>query len=161
MTFRREWRVAAGDVGVTLPTYLLALDHPKRSHVQIAFRSERMKDWASTSLMVDGPFREEYIEKQHGLPPGSVRDVYERYVTLSVDPIPISEFHPRYPDVPSTRRYEFVLLHELGHVVKGDREAAADEYAFARMLLVESPEARAMRSLWYAKMPKPGALFSA
>lgn len=156
--FRHEWRAAARVAGVKLPTHLLELEHPKRSHVEVNFQSEHIRDWASTSLMVDGPYYEEYIEKKYGLPAGSVRDVLARYVTLSADDIPIADFHARYPEVPPKRRHEFVLLHELGHVVKGDREAAADEYAFARTLLVQDPEARAMRAVWYAKIPAMGGL---
>jgi len=156
--FRHGWRAAARVTGVKLPTYLLELNLPKRSHVEIHFRSESIRDWASTSLMADGPFREEYIEEKYKLLAGSVRNVWARYVTLGADDIPLKAFHTRYPDVPSVRRYEFVLLHELGHVVKGDREAAADEYAFGRMLLVESPEAKAMRAVWYAKIPEMGGL---
>lgn len=163
--FRSEWRGAAKRVGVKLPEDILPLlqvvgARERSSHVELSFKSERIKDWASTDLMSDGPFREEYIEEKYGLPRGSVKNVWVRFITLGTSPIPEKDFKARYPDVPMKSRYDFVLLHEIGHVVRGSREAAADEYAFRRMLLVENPEAKAMRAVWYAKMPAPDAILN-
>jgi len=158
--FRPEWRAAARAARVKLPEDLLSLSPRlvgRPSHVELSFRSERIKDWASTSLMADGPFRESYIEEKYGLPAGSAKDVWVRFITLGTDPIPEKDFKARYPEVSAKRRYEFVLLHEIGHVVRGNREALADEYAFFRSLLTEDQEAKAMRAVWYAKIPAPDA----
>ena len=151
-TFPEHWRTAARNTGITLPEHLLETLSRRFSHILIEFDVREHRDWASTSLMSDF-LSASPIEKKFGLPKGSVSEVVLRYISLSPKLIPRKDFHGRYPDVPYDQAHEFVLLHELGHCVKGSKEDRADEYAFARLLLPQDHQAKAARALWYEKAP--------
>lgn len=133
----------------------------KSSHLIVALRAEPLRkgNWAETSLMIDGPFVEGWVRKTFGVPK-SVRirgDVMFKQINLSPSPIARSEFHTRYPDVPFELAHTFVLAHELGHAMSGWKEAAADRYAFRRMMLPQDPKAKKVRDAVYGKMRHPGS----
>jgi len=157
MTFPAYWREAAAVLEVDLDEDHLvpAPAGRKYSHVVVSFRADEHRDWASTSMMGDYADAEYYEEKRR-LPRGSLTGPMPwRYVSLNPSPIPKKDFHVRYPEVPFPRAHEFVLLHELGHVLQGWKEQAADDYAFARILIPPDPEAAKRRALWYSKMRNP------
>ena len=157
MIFPAHWSAAARALGIDLDDeHLIPAPTGRRySHAIVSFRLDEHRDWASTSMWAD-EYPAESAEKKFGLPPGSVHgDPPWRHVSLNPVPIPSNDFRVRYPDVPIKRAHEFVLLHELGHVFHGWTEQAADDYAFARALLLPARVAAEKRALWYSKMKSP------
>ena len=109
--------------------------------------------------MADGPLRKELLQHRFGLRtrPKTRGDIWIRFIGLSPRPIPKRDFHVRYPDVPYEIAHTFILMHELGHAVKGWKEAAADRYAFRRILLPQDPKAKKLRDAVYGKIKHPGS----
>lgn len=151
--FPAHWQNAAKRVGVALSGQLFE-GRGNFSHLVVEFDLGEHRDWASTALLSDF-LRGEYVEDRFGLPRGTTKNVLVMYVSLNPLEIPREHFHVRYPDVPYKQAHDFVLLHEVGHALKGNREAVADEYAFARLLMPQDPAAKAVRDSWYAKMKDP------
>ena len=130
----------------------------KASHLVVELNAEpHMRDWAETSLMADGPVRNEWVQEHFRLPK-SVKlegNIYIKFVGLSVSPIPREAFHTRYPEVPYELAHSFILMHELGHAVNGWKESRADEFAFRRMMIPQEPKAKKLRDAVYGKMKHP------
>lgn len=124
------------------------------SHVLLELRSETIKNWGETSLLTD-ILNPEYVTERLGLPDPKASGMFVAYIALSSTPIPKKDFHVRYPDVAYSIAHDFVLLHEIGHALRGWKEAAADKYAFDRLLLPQNHEAKAMLELWYEKILHP------
>lgn len=172
MSYPPHWRGAIRELGVNRSLNVvsdakgrLLMRYPRArraSHLILDIRGDpamRPGTWAATSLFIDGPLRTDLVRQQFGLPKSvKIRDnVWIKYVSLSPSPIPKRDFHVRYPDVPYELAHTFVLMHELGHAVKGWKEAAADRYAFRRMMLPEDPKAKKLRDAVYGKMRHPGS----
>jgi len=153
-SFPEHWRRAANAVGITLPEHLFESGGKKITHMLVQFNLQEHKDWASTHLLSDF-LNVEPVEKRFGLPRGSIQSVLVRYVSLNPEKIRANDFRVRYPDVPYKIAHDFVLLHELGHCLRGSKEGAADRYAFDRLLLPEDPKAKEKRDVWYGRMKDP------
>jgi hypothetical protein len=156
MIFPAHWTKAARVLEISLDRgHLAPIAGRSYSHVIVTFSVDEHRDWASTSMMGDF-YDAASAEEKWGLPRGSARGTLPwRYVALNPLPIPQNDFHVRYPDVPFKRAHEFVLLHEIGHILHGWKEQAADDYAFARSLIPPDKAAAEKRSLWYSKMKNP------
>jgi len=162
-----HWLQAARRIGLRMKpgprghaTALVKLESPKTSlgqpvsHMLLTLVVEPMRNWAETS-MDPSLMREEYVARDMDVPRDSLDGVMIAQISLSPTAVPQKDFHVRYPDVKYALAHEFVLLHELGHAAKGWRESAADEYAFARLMLPQDPAAKAAREVWYEKMKPP------
>jgi hypothetical protein len=158
----RGLRVDSAGENFRRPEFLVKKPRTRKSsHLIIEMRVEPLRNgnWAETSLMMDGPYREDYVRARFVVPK-SVKihgNVMSRHIVLSPRPIPQSEFHTRYPDVPYKLAHTFVLAHELGHAMSGWREAAADRYAFRRLVLAQDPKAKKLRDAVYGKIKHPGS----
>lgn len=153
-SFPEHWRRAATAVGVTLPEHLFESGGQRVSHMLVQFDLGEHKDWASTHLLSDF-LHQERVEDKFGLSRGTIRNVLVRYVSLNPEKIKANDFRVRYPDVPYKLAHDFVLLHELGHCLRGSKEGDADRYAFDRMLLPENVKAKEKRDVWYGRMKDP------
>lgn len=157
----QHWSVAAGRLGICLdPGHLLKLPNKHRVFGKdcevawVEFKTEDFTDntWATTSFMVD-IIGAKWLESQgYKLDPKT--GVVARYISLSVQHIDLNNFVSRYPDVPDRLRHDFVLLHELGHVVAGRKEADADEYAFKYLGLTKDEGAWERRQKYYELIEK-------
>lgn len=158
------WKRVAREEGIDLSGHLMVLPEIARrgfykdcKYVVVYFKMQNLSVhgygsvWAATSLLFDGPMYAWAIEDQFKIARGSLgdKDVGARHVTLSTTPIVKSQFEERYPDVPWKEAYRFVMYHELGHVIMGQRECCADEYAFAEMQIKQSKKGRSIRNAVY------------
>jgi hypothetical protein len=161
--FPAHWEKGARAAGMDLQGHLERLETPRKawghpvSFVLIRFDlgEHHPRWWASTSIMSD-VLEPRHLEKEFGLSTGTLGEgVLAGYISLNPDPIVASDFALRYPEVPYRRAYEFVILHEMGHVVRSWKETDADRFAFERTRIRETKAGREKRAAWYESIQHP------